>query len=94
MEQAMVDYIVCEYKTPEPMCLGDERGCDLWSGCADELAAMIAAGVAANRYFATLSPEEQAQEEGLAQYLAWTLGGTPQGYPLSERDMTENGYIK
>jgi hypothetical protein len=93
LERALADYIVCEYKAPEQMCPGDERGCDLWSGCADESAAVVAAGVAANRYLAGLTKKQQTQES-LAQYLAWALGGTPEGYPLSERDMTENGYIE
>jgi hypothetical protein len=94
LEQALANHIICKYaEAPEPVCPGDERGCEVRSGCSDESAAVVAAGVAANRYLAGLDEKQQAQES-LGKYLAWALGGTPEGYPLSERDMTENGYIE
>ena len=94
LERALAQYIVCEHKAPKQVCKPEAHDCRVVSYCGDESAAVIKAGVAANRYLAGLTSSEQLKEASLAQYLAWALGGKPEGYPLSERDLTDMGYIE
>ena len=93
LEAALAAHIVCS-REQQPSCsIVDGVHTDTHV-CVKEGQQVVDAAVAANTYLLALPAEERADEERLADYLSYALGGTAEAYPLSNETMRDMGYIE
>jgi hypothetical protein len=92
LEKAVARRLACR-KTTSRICRETEEGHVHGPPvCVEESEAEIEAAIAANNWLLSLGEKEREDEASLRQYIAWSLGGRAENYPLSVSTMKLFGY--